>query len=215
MPLPNNNLPSSSQQWAREIEKQIAALNQAAAISRTNSVGRDAANDANIQNLSSLLLDQVELRTYAVEYPFAQGKSASIIGVAPGLEPDTIVDTSDLKININLSKPRNLLINYSSYYTVNTTFPNTTDRYTWNIGVEVYLNGVRVDYQNTSKAEYYTSAISLAPKSESGSINMVKIMSVSEGNHTISIKEFFGTSSNGGQTIMGTTGDSIIVTVIK
>jgi len=213
MVFPKNNLPSDSVPWGKEVENKISAIETAVSNNAINNSARDATNETSINNLLDLMADQVELKTYAVEYGYAEGTSLSLTG-SPGLPTPTYVDTSKLIIDVNLNKPRNLLINFSSYYGVETTFPSTTIQYDWGISVEVYVDDVMVDFQNTGKSNNFGGTIS-GTVSDSGSINMVKIVPVSAGPHRVNVKESFSTASSSGETLINTTGDSLIVTVIQ
>jgi hypothetical protein len=213
MPLPENNLPTASLPWAREVEKQLEAVKDNVAINNINNSARDATSQTSINNLLDLMSDQIELRTYAVEYAFAQGTKLSFVG-STGLPTPTYIDTSKLSIEINLNKPRNLLINFSSYYSAQTLFPGTSTKYSWDIGVEIYVDDIMVDYQSTGKSNDFGPAMS-GYINESGSMNMVKIVSVPAGYHRIYVKEAFSTSSSSGATDITTTGDSLIVTVTQ
>jgi len=213
MPFPKNNLPTGVLPWGREVEDQINTLNQIVKKNEINNSARDAISQTNITNLLKLMADQVELRTYAVEYGFAQGTKLSFIG-STGLPTPTYIDTSKLSIEINLNKPRNLLINFSSYYSAQTLFPGTSTKYSWDITVEIYVDDEKVDAQTTGRSNDFGAAIS-GFVSDVGSMNMVKIVSVPAGYHRIYVKEAFSTSSSSGATDITTTGDSLIVTVIQ
>jgi len=104
MLLPNSNLPSSSLPWAREVEKRIDGLSNAVSTNEVNNAARDATSETNINNLSELMADQIELRTYAVD---PKRYDVATFVSTPGLPTSQYFDTPELKINITLNKSRN------------------------------------------------------------------------------------------------------------
>jgi len=211
MPLPNNNLPSGSQQWAREVEKQLAALNQATTIARTNSVSKDAATDANASNLSSLLLDRSELVTYSTEL---DSSAVQTVTYTSGVNNTFDSDTRDLDINISLLYPRKLLINYSTFYKVEATSSSNPLGSGYGFNSSILVNGVVVDYQPMLKLSQVTTINDLVYDYDS--IAMTKLISVPAGDYKISVTmQYTCTPPQSGSTMMSTSGDNLIVTVLQ
>jgi len=186
MPLPNNNLPSSSQQWAREIEKQLAALNQTAATNSANAVSTDAASLSNSANLSSLLLDQVELVSYASEMPGT--RSNTFVGT--GFQQ---LDTTKLTRTIDLNKERSAFISYSSSYDVNTDFLVNNLGYSWYIAVQLFVNNVRIGYTTVGKGRTINTGTNpYTQENETGQILFNKLVRLSPGSNTVSVRVDIG-----------------------
>ena len=211
MPLPNNNLPSGSQQWAREVEKQLADLNQSAAISRTNIAGQDAANNSNIKNLSSLLLDKSELVTYSTELDSSQEQRVTFTS---GVNNTFNSNTSALDINISLRRPRKLLINYSTFYRVESTTSTNTQATSYGFDSRIFVNGVLVDSQPMRKLKQVTTINDVIHDYDS--IGMTKLISVPAGDYKISVTmQYSSTPASGGSMMLSTSGDNLIVTVLQ
>ena len=211
MPLPNNNLPSSSQQWAREVEKQLASLNQIVTTNRINDVSKDAATDANLVDLSSLLSDRSELLTYSTELDSSQVQSVTFTS---GVNNTFDSNTKDLDINISLRSSRKLLINYSTFYKVEAT--SSTNPLTTSYGFEskIFVNGVIVDSQPMRKLNQVTTLNDV--KHDYDSIAMTKLISVPAGNYKISVTmQYSCTPASSGSTMMSTSGDNLIVSVLQ
>lgn len=213
MPLPNNNLPSGSQQWAREIEKQLAALNQANAIKNSNEVGANSANQANAANLSSLLLDQVELKSYGAEMPGT--RSNTFVGT--GFQ---LLDTTKLTQTINTNKQRSAFIAYSSSYDVNTDFLVSNIGYSWYISVQLFVNNSRVGYTTVGKGRTINTGTNpYTQENESGQIVFNKLVRLSAGSNTISVRVDIGHAPAGGSTNVTTrinvSDDDLLIDIIK
>lgn len=214
MPLPDSNLPTGSLPWAREIEKQLAALNQTAEINRTNIVGTEAANEANIKNLSSLLLDQVELTSYAAEMPGTRSNRFEGTGFQ-------LLDTTKLTQTIDLNKERSAFISYSSSYDVITDFLVSNLGYTWYISVQFFVNDVRVGYTIVGKGKTINTGTNpYTQESESGQIVFNKLVRLSAGSNTISTRVDIGHAlPPGGSTNVITTinvsDDDLSIDIIK
>jgi hypothetical protein len=211
MPLPNNNLPSSSQQWAREIEKQLASLNQKSAANAANAIGADAASLANSGNLSSLLLDQVELRTYSTELDESKIQSVTFNS---GINNIFDSDTRDLDIIISLNKPRKLLINYSTSYEVESLTAGSTLATSYGFDSRIFLNGTVIDHQPILKTKGVTTINDIIYDYDA--ISMTKLIAVPAGEHKISVTmRYSSTPASGGSMNMLTRGDNLIVTVLQ
>ena len=210
MLLPDSNLPSSSLPWAREVVKQLDGLSRAVNTNEVNNAARDATTETNINNLSELMADQIELRTYAVEpktYVTEQ-----IVG-SPGLPSPVYIPTPELSITITLNKERNFLINFSSSYLVSSTFPNATAPYGWDIGCEIYLDGEMVDTESVGASR--SDGPGFGYQYDSGPISSTFFIPVSAGTHTVSAKIYYQTYSTGGITNMNISGNNLVVTVVQ
>lgn len=211
MPLPNNNLPTGSQQWAREVEKQLAELNQAATIRAVNLAGLDSANLTNAASLSSLLLDQVELTSYSTEL---DSSASQTVTFSSGVANIFNSDTRDLDITITLNKPRKLLINYSTFYKVEATTSSNPLGSGYGFDSSILLNGQVIDYQEMLKLKQVTTLNDLIYDYDS--IAMTKLISVPAGEHKISVTmQYSCTPAQSGSTTMSTSGDNLIVTVLQ
>lgn len=213
MPLPNNNLPSSSQQWAREIEKQLTALNNAAAINSKNNSSKDSTNNSNAASLSSLLLDQAELRSYSTEMPGT--RSNTFVGT--GFQ---VLDTTRLTQTINTNKERSAFIAYSSSYDVNTNFLVNNIGYSWYISVQIFVNDVRVGYTTVSKGRTINTGTNpYTEEYETGQIVFNKLVRLSAGSNTISTRVDIGHAPAGGSTNVTTainvSDDDLSIDIIK
>jgi hypothetical protein len=209
MPLPDSNLPTSSLPWAREVEKQLATVSNTVSINEINNSARDAASETNLNNLLGLMADQIELTTYSKELSFGANQSVSFTS-GPG---NFVSNTADLNININLNKARNLLINYSTYYIAQTDTINATSS-SYVFSTTLFVDGVQVDFQSNGSSQLINIAGNQLV--DYGSINLVKLVPVLPGIHTVSVKvEYFGSPPTGGSVLMNTSGDNLIVTVVQ
>lgn len=208
MLLPDSNLPSSSLPWAREVVKQLDTLSRAVNTNEVNNVARDATNETNISNLSQLMADQIELRTYAIQpidYDTAQFTGS------PGLPTPVYFDTPELAIKITLNKDRNFLINFSSRFIVDTVFPTSGLPYGWEIACEIYLDGDQVGVQQAGRSVYASTGY----ENDIGPLTSTTLVPVTAGEHTVSVKISYFTYSTGGLTTLGVDGNNLVVTVVQ
>lgn len=208
MLLPDSNLPSSSLPWAREVVKQLDGLSRAVNTNEVNNAARDATTETNISNLSELMADQLELRTYAIQ-PI-DCDTAQITG-SPGIPTPVYFNTPELAINITLNKDRNLLINFSSGYIVDTIFPAAGSPYSWEIACEIYLDGDQVGIQQAGR-EVYASTLY---ENDIGPITSTVLVPALAGQHTISAKLSYSTKSTAGVTTINVDGNNLVVTVVQ
>jgi len=209
MPLPDSNLPTSSQPWGREVEKRLEALGESVTLNEINNSARDAISQTNITNLLKLMADQVELVTYSTEIPGTQ-----VINFTSPLSELTR-NMKQLDINILLNKPRRLLINYSTYYEIYIQTLANGDTTTYGFDFKVYVDGVEVDSQYVLKNNGKTFTNTLTY--DNNSINAIKLVPVSAGAHVISVTMTVkGSPPSGGGTMdINIIGDNLIVTVIE
>jgi hypothetical protein len=208
MLLPDSNLPSSSLPWAREVVKQLDGLSRAVNTNEVNNAARDATTETNINNLSALMADQIELRTYAIQpidYDIAQFTGS------PGLPTPVYFDTPELSITINLNKDRNLLMNFSSSYIVDTIFPSAGSPYGWEIACEFYLDGDLVKTQQAGRSVYASTSY----ENDIGPISSTALIPALAGEHTISIKISYSTYSASGLTTISVDSNNLVVTVVQ
>jgi hypothetical protein len=209
MPLPNNNLPSSSQQWAREIEKQLASLNQANAIRRTNAISSDAATDANANNLSSLLLDQAELKSYSSEIPGTRTKVFDGTGFQ-------LLDVTKLTQTININKERSAFIAYSASYSVRNTFITAAESYSWYVLAKIFVNGVQVGYSTVQRESTFSAGTNpYSQEYDTGQITTNKLVRLSPGSNTISVTLDIGAVSSTASTRISVSDDDLSIDIIK
>jgi hypothetical protein len=208
MLLPDSNLPSSSLPWAREIEKRIDGISNSISTNEINNAARDATNETNINNLSALMADQIELRTYAIQ-PIDYD-TAQITG-SPGLPTPVYFDTPELAIPITLNKDRNFLINFSSRYIVDTIFPTAGSPYGWEIACEFYLDGDLIGGQQAGRSVYASTLY----ENDIGPLTATVLVPATAGAHTVSMKISYSTYSASGLTTIGLDGNNLVVTVVQ
>jgi len=208
MLLPDSNLPSSSLPWAREIAKQLENLSRAVNTNEVNNTARDATTETNISNLSELMADQLELRTYAIQ-PINYD-TAQITG-SPGLPTPVYFNTPELAIKITLNKDRNFLINFSSSFIVDTIFPTSGLPYGWEIACEIYLDGDMVGIQQAGRSVYASTGY----ENDIGPLTSTTLVPATAGEHTVSIKIKYSTYSTSGSTVLSVDGNNLVVTVVQ
>lgn len=211
MPLPDSNLPTGSLPWAREIEKQLAALNNATSINGVNNSARDATSQTSVNNLLELMADQVELVTYSTELDASQPQSVTFTS---GIANTFTSNTAPLDINITLNKPRKLLINYSTFYKIESITAASSLPTAYAFDVKIFVNNTLVDSQYVTYLKQVTALNDLIY--DDNSINLTKLLAVPSGSYKISVTvEYVGTPASGGSMLMSTEGDNLIVTVLQ
>ena len=211
MPFSKNNLPSSSLPWGREVENQIEALKDTVYKNEINNSARDATNQTNIKNINSVLSNQLELKTYFAEVNPNITRSKTYTGTGFGN-----LDTSDLSITVTLTKPRTLVLQYSSLCRVRNTFITANESYSWYVTSEIYVNGTRVSYSDIQKERNFTTGNN-PYSSEYDSQQMVNIKRVKlfAGTHNITVKVDTGAVSTTATTQITVSGDDLSVTIIE
>jgi len=210
MLFPKNNLPTASSPWGREVEDQIKTLKNIVEKNSINNFANSATDQTNIKNINAVLADQLELVTYSTELDLDSGNEATFTSSTGSFT----ADTSKLDININLNKARKLLINYSSYCIAQVEFLTATGANYYGFTATIFVDGIAVDYQTVAKYKYKNVVNDFIQ--DLGSINVTKLIPVSAGSHIISVRmDYYAITPSPASTLMATSGDNLIVSVVQ
>lgn len=153
------------------------------------------------------MADQLELRTYAIDPK--RYDVESFVG-SPGLPTSQYFDTPELTMNITVNKQRNFLITFSTNYAIQLLGP-TAPAYYWDIRTEIYLDGELVGGANA----YKDTGASYIYESEGSSLTSTSFVPVSPGEHVVSVKISYASSSSGADTFIFIDGNNLVVTVVQ